>query len=69
MHSDLSDEIKRLSVAERIMLVEEIWDSIVRENESFELYQSQKDELDRRSESFARGRTWEEIRAEFLNGR
>ena len=66
MQSDLEGQIKKLSLAERILLVEEIWDSIARENETFELTEDQKRELDRRSTSFTGGRTWDEIRAEFL---
>ncbi len=65
MSSDLAKQIKKLSLAERILLVEEIWDSIARENEAFELTKAQKEELDRRSQSFSQGRTWEEIKAEF----
>jgi len=66
MQSDLSKQIKKLSLPERILLVEEIWDGIARENESFELTTAQKEELDRRSQSSSQGRTWEEIKAEFL---
>lgn len=73
MSSNLSDEAKKLSVPERILLVEEIWDSIAGDNECFQLTDAQKDELDRRAESFqanpSQGRTWEEINAEFLNSR
>lgn len=43
------DSYKNLSIAERIQLVEDIWDSIVAENpESFYLSETQKKELDRR---------------------
>ncbi len=73
MASNIANEIKKLSVAERILLVEEIWDSIARENEAFELSNSQKKELERRSQSFssnpALGRSWEEIKAEFLKSK
>lgn len=73
MASNLANEIKKLSVAERILLVEEIWDSIARENEAFELTDSQKKELERRSQSFSTnptlGRSWEEIKAEFLKSK
>jgi putative addiction module component (TIGR02574 family) len=72
MQSDINNEIKKLSISERILLVEDIWDSIARENESFELSQSQKDELEERSlfleKNPSQGRTWEEIKSEFLNG-
>ena len=70
---ELTKQAKNLSIADRIRLVEEIWDTIAEENEGFELTEAQKRELDRRLE-FARnnpnqGRTWEEIRAEFMNSR
>ena len=71
MSSNLTEEAKTLSVAERILLVEEIWDSIAEDNGCFELSEAQKRELDRRLESFrlnpSQGRTWEEIKTEFLN--
>lgn len=38
--------IDRLSLAERVLLVEEIWDSIAAEAEALEVPQSHKDELD-----------------------
>jgi putative addiction module component (TIGR02574 family) len=70
MDANLNDEIKRLTIPERIILVEEIWDGIARENEAFNLSGAQKAEIERRSKSFpggaSRSRTWEEIRAEFL---
>ena len=73
MQRDLSNEIQKLSVPERILLVEDIWDSIARENEAFELSKAQKDELDRRSRSFnenpTQGRSWQEIKAEFLRAK
>lgn len=73
MSTDLTDAAKKLSIPDRILLVEEIWDTIAEENEAFDLTDSQKRELDRRLEllkSKARqGRTWEEIKAEFMNSR
>jgi putative addiction module component (TIGR02574 family) len=66
MSSDLAKQIKKLTIPERIVLVEGIWDSIAQENETFQLSKSQMEELDQRSKSFTRGRTWEEIKAEFL---
>ncbi len=46
--------IDRLSFAERILLVEEIWDSIAAEAEALEVPQSHKDELDRRLAAYHR---------------
>ena len=73
MSSNLTEEAKKLSIDERINLVEEIWDSIAEENGCFELSEAQKQELDRRLDSYranpSRGRTWEEIRSEFLKSK
>ena len=73
MQHDLSDEIGKLSIPERILLVEDIWDSIARENEAFELSQVQKDELDKRLRFFhenpSEGRPWQEIKADFLKAK
>ena len=59
-------EIKKLSVAERILIVEEIWDSIAAEQESVKLTEAQKVELDRRITSCDaspnEGKSWEEIK-------
>ena len=46
--STVSIDFKRLTVAERILLVEEIWDSIVEENATVPLTEAQRNELDRR---------------------
>jgi putative addiction module component (TIGR02574 family) len=71
MSSNLTEEARKLSIEERITLVEEIWDSIAEDGGCFELTEAQKRELDRRIESFranpSQGRTWEEIKSEFLN--
>lgn len=59
-------EIKKLSVAERILMVQEIWDSIAAEQESLAVTEAQKAELDRRIASYNvspdEGRSWEEIK-------
>ena len=70
----VAEQAKKLSISDRINLVEEIWDTIAEENQAFELSDSQKRELDRRLETArsnagqgaAFGRTWEEIKAEFM---
>lgn len=70
---ELTKQAKNLSIPDRIRLVEEIWDSIAEENAAFELTDAQKRELDRRMESArnnpGQGRTWDEIRAEFMKSR
>jgi putative addiction module component (TIGR02574 family) len=69
----LTEQAKNLSISDRIRLVEEIWDTIAEEDETFELTESQRRELDRQLESArsnpGQGRTWEEIKAEFIKSR
>ena len=73
MQSELTEQAKKLSIPDRIILVEEIWDTIAEENQAFELTDAQKRGLDRRLESVrthpGQGRTWDEIKAEFMKSR
>ena len=66
-------EILKLSVAERIQLVEDIWDSIAADPDSLPLTAEQMSELDRRLDdaeaSPGRGRPWSEVRDRLLGGR
>ena len=66
MNSVNIQEILKLSVAERIEIVEAIWDSIAASPESLPVTEAQKRELDRRLAEYRAtpeaGRTWEEIR-------
>lgn len=71
--SAISTEYLKLSVSERIQLVEDIWDSIVAEaSETIELSKAQKDELNRRvAEHRADPSTavpWEQVRARLFSG-
>lgn len=63
------DAIKNLSVPEKVLIVEEIWDSIARGDEYPELTVSQKEELSKRIDSYhqypEQGRSWEEIKRDF----
>ena len=58
--------IDRLSLAERMLLVEEIWDSIGAQVEALEVPQSLKDELDRRLAAHdgdpGSGSSWEDVK-------
>lgn len=57
-------EILNLSVAERILMMEKIWDSI--EHDSLTISDAQKHELDKRLDRFKQGKTkfysWEDIK-------
>jgi putative addiction module component (TIGR02574 family) len=58
------DEIKTLSVSEKVLIVEDIWDSIAKGNEYPELTEAQRKELERRIDSYHAGsfkaRSWED---------
>jgi putative addiction module component (TIGR02574 family) len=59
-------EILQLSVAERIQIVEDIWDSISESPEELALSEAEKLELDKRLESYAEnpneGIEWETLK-------
>jgi len=65
----MTDMAKNLSLSEKILLVEELWDSIAKNDEYPELTEFQATELNRRIDSFhanpRQGRTWDEIRNDF----
>lgn len=71
MQNDLTEQARKLSIPDRIHLVEEIWDTIAEENQAFELTDAQKRELDRRLDAAKKnageGRTWDQIKSEFMN--
>jgi putative addiction module component (TIGR02574 family) len=65
-HPFLKVEISQLSIAERIQLAEDLWDSIMERQDELPLSDAQKQELDRRLENYQRnptsGSTWEEVK-------
>ena len=65
---DRKFDVTGLTVAERIILVEEIWDSIAAQEESYKITQAQRTELDLRIESRKgspeSGTSWEELKSE-----
>jgi putative addiction module component (TIGR02574 family) len=71
--SELSSDFRSLPIAQRLDLVEQIWDSIIKDEAQFELSGEQKAELDRRlAEHVAapdRGDTWANVKARLLGGK
>ena len=59
--------LDQLSLAERILLVEEIWDSIAAEAETLDVPQSHKEALDRRLAAYHAdphaGSSWQDVKA------
>ena len=64
-------EIQLLTVSERIILAETLWDSIVAEDAEIELTGPQKEELDRRLTAFEIdhdiGSSWSSVKARILS--
>ncbi|ASK36064.1 MAG TPA: addiction module protein [Alcanivorax sp.] len=64
-------EIQSLTVSERILLAEALWDSIVAEQADIELTDAQKEELDRRLAAFEidqdEGSSWSSVKARILS--
>jgi putative addiction module component (TIGR02574 family) len=73
MSNALRDELFRLPAAERLELLEELWDSIADEDPALELTPEQREDLDRRlAEADADptgGSSWEEARERIRHGK
>jgi len=63
--------IQELSVSERIVLAEKLWDSIADEDGSINLPENQKTELDRRLQAFLDdqnvGSSWSEVKERIIS--
>ncbi|GAX40424.1 addiction module component [Tolypothrix sp. NIES-4075] len=66
MHSLLKVDISQLSVAERIQLAEDLWDSILTTPAAVRVSETQQQELDRRLEEYyqnpMQGSSWEQMK-------
>jgi len=69
LHPLLKFDISELSIAERIQLAEDLWDSILEQQEELPLSPAQQQELDRRLENYKKtptnGSSWEEVKKRF----
>ncbi|MFN7414799.1 MAG: addiction module protein [Dolichospermum sp.] len=66
LHPLLKFDISELSIAERIQLAEDLWDSILEQQEELPLSQTQQQELERRLENYEKnsttGSSWEDVK-------
>lgn len=66
-------EILQLSVAERIQLVEDIWDSIALKPDEISLTDAEREELDRRLLSYEKdpkkGVSWNDLKQRLIESR
>ncbi|MFZ5764057.1 MAG: addiction module protein [Thermodesulfobacteriota bacterium] len=69
--NNLLQEIDNLTLPEKILLVEDIWDSIARSNAELPLPEWQRQELDQRYAEYKNGKTtrhdWQEVHAALRN--
>ena len=69
MESSLPQNILELSTSEKIQLVQDIWDSVAIKTEEIPVTESQKQELDRRLDSWEKNPAqlskWEEVKQKF----
>ncbi len=47
-HEEIKHEIKKLKLAEKLLLIEDVWDSIAQSNSELSMSECQKRELDKR---------------------
>ncbi len=70
MKEEILSKALKLSIQDRIIFVEDVWDSIANFPESVQLTEEQKKELDRRLEEYHNnpdiGTPWEEIKSRLL---
>ena len=74
MQNTLLSEINNLSVVERILLVEDIWDHLTDADDfTFELSDPQRAELDHRITNYQdqpeAGRYWNDVKEEYFRGK
>ena len=66
MNNSLPPEILKLNIADRIQLVEDIWDSISTSTQEIDITEAQKIELENRLDTFEKnlnsGSTWDEVK-------
>ena len=66
--NEIIKQIDKLDLSEKLMLVEDIWDSIARSNSVLPLYEWQKNELDKRYKEYQSGEQklheWDKVHEE-----
>jgi len=71
--SEIAGEIRQLTVAERLLLVQEIWDTIAAHQETLPITEAQQDELDIRLEAYRaapqKGSSWEAVKNRIIGNK
>jgi putative addiction module component (TIGR02574 family) len=65
---EIKDEINRLDLSEKLLLVEDVWDAIAASNADLPMPEWQKQELDKRQKAYEAGELgphdWETVHEE-----
>lgn len=65
MKQSIAKEITKMGLSEKLILVEDIWDDIARNNDQIPIQQWQKEELDKRYRDYKSGKiklhNWEGV--------
>jgi putative addiction module component (TIGR02574 family) len=68
---EIQQEIDKLNISEKLILIEDVWDSIARSNSEIPMPEWQKQELDGRYKIFKSGnytlRGWHSVHKEIRN--
>ena len=69
--NEIVEEIKKLNLAEKLLLIEDVWDSIAQSNLELPMPEWQKQELDKRYREYKAGNQklfdWQQVHDEFRN--
>ena len=69
--NEIVEEIKKLNLAEKLLLVEDVWDSIAQSNLELPMPEWQKKELDKRYREYRAGNQklydWQQVHDEIRN--
>ncbi len=64
-------KIQELSNSEKVTLAQELWDSVIANQQALDITQEQKDELDQRLAQFEMdtesGASWQDVKARIIN--
>ena len=69
--NEIVEEIKKLNLAEKLLLIEDVWDSIAQSNLELPMAEWQKQELDKRYREYRAGNQklydWQSVHEEIRN--
>lgn len=69
--SEIKDEINKLTIEDQLLLIEDVWDSIARNNSELPMHEWQKKELDQRYSDYKAGKQklydWDSVHDELRN--